>query len=188
MFCANRLCVFPFSHDLCVYFLRLLFLLCIFLSFLCISNTTQCYSFTIQPKVNNLNTISSLPPPILSFILENNVRGDCNENTNCVQKCDHGNKKTVNAHWTDAEGDLISEDQGEPSDLHFYLHPSQQHHFTSDPHMSEDRTFFFFFPEGPHAQYADSSTPEASDGQWPHQASFQHRGQQRCSTGHANTP
>lgn len=94
MFCANRLCVFPFSHDLCVYFLRLLFLLCIFLSFLCISNTTQCYSFTIQPKVNNLNTISSLPPPILSFILENNVRGDCNENTNCVQKCDHGNKKT----------------------------------------------------------------------------------------------
>lgn len=47
---------------------------------------------------------------------------------------------------------------------------------------------FFFFPEGPHAQYADSSTPEASDGQWPHQASFQHRGQQHCSTGHANTP
>lgn len=97
-------------------------------------------------------------------------------------------RPAINAHWTDAEGDLISEDQGEPSDLHFYLHPSQQHHFTSDPHMSEDRTFFFFFPEGPHAQYADSSTPEASDGQWPHQASFQHRGQQRCSTGHANTP
>lgn len=52
-------------------------------------------------------------------------------------------RPAVNAHWTDAEGDLISEDQGEPSDLHFYLHPSQQHHFTSDPHMSEDRTFFF---------------------------------------------
>lgn len=51
-------------------------------------------------------------------------------------------RPAVNAHWTDAEGDLISEDQGEPSDLHFYLHPSQQHHFTSDPHMSEDRTSF----------------------------------------------
>lgn len=57
-------------------------------------------------------------------------------------------RPAINAHWTDAEGDLISEDQGEPSDLHFYLHPSQQHHFTSHPHMSEDRTFFFSFQKG----------------------------------------
>ena len=44
-----------------------------------------------------------------------------------------------------------------------------------------------FSSEALRGSHADSSTSEASDGQWPRQASIQHRGQQHCSTGHTDT-